>query len=171
VVVVAAGELDRLGALGQGVDHEHVRPAVVGEAEVVEPVLEGGDAPRRLLLVRDVLVAAVAARLRQPRDVGDPGGVRAPGERLRPERVLADASWLAAVGGHDVELRLVLVAGAQEGDPAPVGREPRPAVALAGGEASWRRRAVGGRHPQVAAVGIGLQVDAPDRHHHQPTVR
>jgi hypothetical protein len=35
--------------------------------------------------------------------------------------VLAHPPRLAAVGGHHVQLRLVVVAGAQEGQPAAVG--------------------------------------------------
>ena len=170
VVVVAPGHLDRLGALGQGVDHEHLRAPVEGEAEVVHPVLEAGDPPGRLLLGRDVLAGAVAALLGHPGDIGDPGRVGAPGERLDPQRVLAQPARLAAVDGHHVQLRLVVVAGPQEGQPAAVGGEPGAHVAPARGEAAGRGRAVGGHGPDVRPVLVGLQVDPPDGHGQEPSV-
>jgi hypothetical protein len=84
--------------------------------------------------------------------------------------VLADPARLAAVDGHDVQLRLVVVSGPQEGQPAAVGGEPGPHVALAGGEPAGRGRAVGRHHPEVGAVLVGLQVDAADRERDQPAV-
>jgi hypothetical protein len=173
MVVVAAGDLQRLGAIGERVDHEHVRPPVEGEADVVQAELERGDAPRRLLARRHVLVGAVAPGLGHPGDVGDPGRVGAPGEPLDAERVLAELPRLAARDRHDVELGLaaVLLAGAaQERQPTPVGREARGEVLGPVGEAARGGRTVGRHDPEVAPVGVVVQVDATDRDGDQPAV-
>ena len=170
VVVVAAGQLQRLGGLGQGIDDEEVGSAVDGEAHVVHAVLAGGDPPGRLLVRRDLLVSAVTAFPGDPCDVGQVRRVRRPGRVAGAQRVVGQLARLAAVGGHDEQLRFGVGLGAHERQPASVGREPRLRVVGAVGVAPGQRRAVHWDEPQLTVVLVVLQIDARDSDHHRGPV-
>jgi hypothetical protein len=81
-VGVPGGDLDRLRQ-GCGVvrevrrqlEEEQLAPAVAEEPDVVQPVLQGGDQPRRLGARRDALDGAVPARFRNAGGVREAAGV------------------------------------------------------------------------------------------------
>ncbi|GAB3203371.1 hypothetical protein GCM10027261_44730 [Geodermatophilus arenarius] len=83
VLAAAVGELPGLGRVagvvervGGQVEDEHAAGAVGGVPEVVDPVAQPGDQPRRLGLRRHVVGGAVAALLGHAGHPGQPAGVR-----------------------------------------------------------------------------------------------
>ena len=170
-VGVRVGDLRRFGPGDQRVDDEDLPRPVQQEPDPVEAVQQPGDPPWRFLLGPAVLDRAVAALLRYPCGVGEPGRVRAPHRRpVHAERVVGEAAGFAAGRGHDPDLgpdraagsAFAFAAGADERQPGTVGRVPRAAVTPAVGELAGRS-AVGRHQPELCGVVVRVQVDAAQR--------
>ena len=142
---------------------------VAEEPDAVAAVPEGRDVPRRL--GAGVLAGDVAALLGHPRQVGDARAVGREARLRDAERRVGQPHGLAAGRLDDVELRLALRLGAQEGDPPTVRRVRRRGVAVTAGEADRLGRAVGREAPELAGVLVDRRVGRRHRDDDRRPVR
>ena len=155
VIPLAVGELTRGAASGR--HDEDVSPAIIGESLAVVSVLERRDDPRRpgLLLVLLALGRMIPA---DPRDEGQAAPIRAPHGIRHAMALVGQPRRLAAIGGHHVELPLLLpLALRHECQPRAVRRPSGIPIPLRPRRESPRRAAAGRiGHPDVREVLVAL---------------